>query len=541
LLAKRSHPKAQPKRNGDLRLFDQDGFRINHHLEFLDRIEPWQCPNVEESRMPQNDFEHWSERVTSWTIQVSEKVRWGPDENGSSGTSSHHTSGTLTRRSKGAFSAKLTVQEYEFSKDNTGPVLHVEAKGSETWELALVTTLGTYELRVGDGSQDVPQTVTAVNINQVHKGTTTIPFALFGNVTGDLPKNPEAASYSLRPGKGSEIRGVANWTLTPTVGASPTPKPTPPNNKPPLPPPPPPTSQGPLTITRLKLEQYSGAYPVRPLALCSVGTHAYYGGITPFPGTIRLHGTPGDVLERVELQFIRGGKTLATGSLSQSASARLLRPFPESGVLSINRQKGIPPVLFQIPSKETEALVTKTDSTVKLQVRARTSQGAEAVCVYGSVPILVQVTDVPRFGVRDPIAGGDNWALPSVAQMLSHYQLEVNDCANMHGGPFAPHKGHRDGRNVDLNFTNYVRFDAECARHLVSLLNDPNYGYKVVQCFVEPPGSRRQFAAFWKVIDESILVDGRPASAVIVNLNPHADHFHWKIDPSRKKPKRRAR
>ncbi|WP_156420491.1 MULTISPECIES: hypothetical protein [unclassified Sphingopyxis] len=499
--------------------------------------------------------EHWFDTVESWSITLGEIYRPGADGFGRDIKATHSGSGTLARTEvgdfKGEISCKVTLRaEYDF------PHTITEASGSEDFPVSLsLAGGGRYRLGVGKGYGGVEH-VTRDNLGKKDTIDSTVPFYIVSDVFGELPEKPGPVSAQL-PNEGGG--GAATWTLTPRGGRvprhepaaveptpSPPPKPKKPKPKKPKLPPPPPDPT--LRIDALNFTQFgyiAGVLEVVSMPCVSVGTHPYVNGQTPFRGTIALSGTAGDSVTEVVLE-LRRGTTVVRAQLEEAVRANLIATFPDSGRLEVARlADGRSPRLFVLPSANTEPLVTTEDSDVELRVTARTAGGATAERRFGKLPILVRITGLPRFigSTRDEVEGGDDWARPSVVPILQHYPgLLLNDCANLHGGPFGVpgrgnyHLGHRDGLNVDLLFEGYMRFDRASAARLIGFLNDPEHGHKIVTCYVEPQAPAQ---AFWGLIRGTTLDDGRPASAVIRNVAPHHDHFHWVLNPNRAPPRRR--
>ncbi len=178
--------------------------------------------------------------------------------------------------------------------------------------------------------------------------------------------------------------GTSIWTLTPAGAdqrpAKPRPTPSTPAKRPAKKPDPAPR----LEIT-LALEQFTRGRTAAPMQFCSVGAHPYLDGVTPFLGRVAVRGMPGDSLESLELQILRGGRVRARAQLTAEMQAHFLREFPRSGTLAIGHNNKVPRWLFAMPSAGTASLVTKGDSNVQLRVHARSANGAEATLSCGTI------------------------------------------------------------------------------------------------------------------------------------------------------------
>jgi len=117
--------------------------------------------------------------------------------------------------------------------------------------------------------------------------------------------------------------------------------------------------------------------------------------------------------------------------------------------------------------------------------------------------------------------------------------LDYGDFSNMNGGNFdPPHKSHRDGVDVDVQFPGYPARDAAVAQQLIRHLNHPTLGSRIGTVLVTYNRSGGPVFAgrpvpdpFWLAIKDVTLNDGRMARNVIRPHDDHGGHFHWRIIP----------
>lgn len=274
-----------------------------------------------------------------------------------------------------------------------------------------------------------------------------------------------------------------------------------------------------LAITNLALTDIDDTQ----LNFLSVAPHGYFQGDTRVRGSITLIGNPQDTLQKLELEVIRDGQAIATGTLDTSTGRDLLTPFGQDGRITGS-------LLFNIDSAQfTEDYA---NGTVALKVKAQSGSGETAEKPFNHpLEILVRYTEDNRYGQRDPGRGGDDWVKPSVKSLLEIYgsnygSLEIGDISNMNAGIFPPHGLHHTGNDVDGWYEGYFPRDANTAAIMIQMLNEPE-GSDISLVYVT-------FAAqngdpFWDAIKDVTLDDGRLARNVIVPLENHATHFHWRI------------
>lgn len=280
-----------------------------------------------------------------------------------------------------------------------------------------------------------------------------------------------------------------------------------------------------LAITQLALNDIDNT----ALQFLSVdGNNPYFGGNTRIHGEITIEGDEDDSLNSLELQIVQGGAVVATGNLDNAVQGTLLnQPFGDDETLEINTSQ----LLFNLPNAQAANINVAQDGTVNLRVKATSSNGGEVIQEFGAVTLLGRYTDNNRYGGRDGNVGGDDWALPSVIDIIEHFgnQITLGDFSNMNGGQFAPHQTHRDGTHVDGWFNGYNARNAATAQTMINLLNDPTHGSNIQTVYVT--FQQVNTDAFWNAIQNVVLNDGRMARDVIRPVGGHTTHFHWIINP----------
>lgn len=236
-------------------------------------------------------------------------------------------------------------------------------------------------------------------------------------------------------------------------------------------------------------------------------------------GTITLLGPENDTVEDVELEVVQGGSVVATGTLASSAQSSLLQQFGTDNEIVINSSQH----LFDL---NPGGINSAANGQLSLRVKVRTDSAEEATKDSGNVTILKRYTGTDRYGQRDINEGGDDWAIPGVADFidgLTGYQW--GDFSNMNAGAFAPHSSHRTGVDVDGWFNGYNARDANAANIIVDEINNSNGRINLV--FVTYAANVSD--AFYAAIQNVILNDGRAATSVIRPARGHRTHFHYRI------------
>lgn len=280
-----------------------------------------------------------------------------------------------------------------------------------------------------------------------------------------------------------------------------------------------------LAITQLSLRDIDNAQ----LQFLSVnGNNPYFGGNTRVNGTITLEGDKDDSLNALELQIVQGGAVVATANLANNLQGTLLnQPFGDDGRIEINTSQ----LLFNLPNGQAANINVNQNGTVNLRVRATSANGGEVIRDFGPVQLLGRYIGTNRYGQRDNNVGGDDWARPSVIEVINHFgnQITLGDFSNMNGGTFPPHGTHNDGTSVDGWFNGYNARDAATAQTMINLLNDPTYGSRIQTVGVT--FQQVNTNSFWNAIKNVTLNDGRRARDVIRPWAGHTTHFHWVITP----------
>jgi len=256
------------------------------------------------------------------------------------------------------------------------------------------------------------------------------------------------------------------------------------------------------------------------LQFLSASPHNYFNGQTRVHGTITLEGEQDDSLNSVLLEVVQGGTVVATGNLDQGAQGTLLQPFGDDNQISIDSSQ----LLFNL---DPAGINSTVNGTLSLRVKAQTESGDEVTEEAGTVNILRQIEDVLRYGQRDETEGGDDWVIPSVANLIEGYDgLTWGDFSNMNAGRFAPHASHRNGNDGDGWFNGYNARDAATASTIIDHLNEEN-GDRITFVFVTFVAEEGN--AFYDAISDITLNDGRLATDVIRPVRGHSTHYHWRV------------
>lgn len=312
-------------------------------------------------------------------------------------------------------------------------------------------------------------------------------------------------------------------TLTPTASATATPTapPTPTRTPTAVPSPTPsPTATPdpvPFEISAVALNDIDDT----PLQYLSLAAHPFLDGSIRVHGTISLSGVgqPAEVV----LEVVRDEEVIATGTLTEQASALLLRSFGEVGALSVSFSQP----LFVIAPDQLAALDTTfaEDRELSLRVRASATDGREVVVDAVSVQQLVRYTNDNRYFVGEDEQGGNDWVLPSVRALLERFDgVQLGDISNMHGGSFPPHVTHQQGRDADLWFPGYNELDNIAAQTLLGIIDRPELVERIELIYVTY--SKDSSDSFWTAIEDVVLTDGRFAADVILPEPDHTGHFH---------------
>jgi len=305
---------------------------------------------------------------------------------------------------------------------------------------------------------------------------------------------------------------TASPTAKPTVTPSPTPTPSPiPTATPDL---------NPFFISEVALNDIDDT----PLQYLSLASHPFLDGSVVVHGTISLVGVgqPTDVVLEVMVSDV----VIATGTLTESASAILLQPFDSRATLTIPFSQP----LFDISPDQLALLDTSgaENQELLLRVRASASDGREAGVEVVRVQQLVRYTADNRYFVGEDLQGGNDWVLPSVRTLLEAFEgVQLGDISNMHGGSFPPHVTHQEGRDADLWFPGYNELDAAAAITLLALIDNPGDIERIEVIYV----AYEQIAgnAFWSELEGVVLSDGRSAETVIQPEADHTGHFHLRL------------
>jgi hypothetical protein len=270
-----------------------------------------------------------------------------------------------------------------------------------------------------------------------------------------------------------------------------------------------------LSITALTLNDIDNT----ALAFLSASNHNYFDGDTRVHGTIIVEGDKEDSLQELKLEVLEGGSVIATGTLAPSLEITLYRQFGDTEKIEIQTSQ----LFFKIAGSELAGVAQGTNGIISLRVNAKSAKGEADERDFGNVTKVVQVTNINRYGARDDIQGGDDWAKPQVASFIQGTGLTWGDFSNMNAGRFPPHNAHQRGNSADGWFANYNERNATTAATIIDHLNE--YGRRIQTVYVTfQPGS-----AFALAIANVNLNDGRAANQVIRNVGGHTTHFHWEV------------
>ena len=294
--------------------------------------------------------------------------------------------------------------------------------------------------------------------------------------------------------------------------------------------------EGSLSITQVTLQDRTPT--LAPLSYLSLGDHPYDGGVTRVWGTVEVRGEPDDKIDDLSLS-VRGvvggepGPFVAFGELSDAAPAKLPASFGSDGVIRLTMTGADP--LFELPADVTGFYNPVQEDRLRLDVFAYAASGADAQKAAGSALGLRFYDGTNRFSRApdppDTAVGGDSWAQPSMyaftQAILGHpasSDFMFNDFANMNGGRFPPHAGHRNGYEVDTATPriNDGNRDEVSAQRLLDFLNGP-YGPGVEIIGIT------YSADITAAISGTTLADGRRASAVFRDWEDHTHHFHMNL------------
>lgn len=310
-----------------------------------------------------------------------------------------------------------------------------------------------------------------------------------------------------------QAEATATATASPTFAPSPTPEPSATATQPP---------EVGLAITSLALHDIDG----EPLRYLSIDQHPYFEGDTLIHGTIAITVPPDTSLSTLLVTVLAGEQEIASGGLSHDAANLLLGAPDPDGVLAIEQSQ----LLFVLPSSEMMPPDDAHDRQLTVQVTAVATDGSTASLGYGPVGQLVLYRGENRYEDRDEARGGDDWLLPSVLPVVTHFEdIVIGDISDMNGGPYPPHVGHQDGNEIDAWFPGYNELDRHTALQILEHLNDPEYGSRIELVYVTY--ERVEGDPIWETIRDETLADGRAAIDVIQPYPGHDTHFHWRITP----------
>ena len=290
-------------------------------------------------------------------------------------------------------------------------------------------------------------------------------------------------------------------------------------------------AEGSLSIAQATLQDRTPA--LGALTYLSLGNHPFMNGQTQVWDTVEVRGQPDDRVDDLILTVTGGpGITVAYGRLSDAARAALPSTFGSDGRIRLSMTGRAP--LFEIPASGFFNSVTEERLTFK--VFAYAASGADAERTAGSAFGLRYYDGANRFSrsgdPRDTIVGGDSWAQPSLyaftQAILTHpasSDFMFNDFANMNGGLFPPHSGHRNGYEVDTSTPRINQGgtrDGVTAQRLLDFLNGPyGSGVEVIGVTYTP--------AIASALSGTTLADGRRAGAVVRNWEGHTHHIHLNL------------
>ena len=325
----------------------------------------------------------------------------------------------------------------------------------------------------------------------------------------------QAPTSTVPPTPTATITPTATLTPSPTATASPTPSPTPEPTATPTP------DLPLLYIDEVVLNDIDGT----PLQFLSADEHPHFGGFTLIHGTITIVGE-GEVTDVVLEVIDSATEASFEVGLTPAAREQLLLPLGDEGRLAIAESQ----LLFEIPSASFAPFDKSTDGYVQLRLKVRTADGREAVrgAEYRFIEKLVRYTAENRYFIGEEAQGGNSWVTPDVKALAEQLQgVEYGDFSNMNGGSFPPHVSHQRGVDIDVWFFGYNDLDAEAARFMLDLLNQPGIIERVDLLFAAY--TQTDGDPFWEEIRDVTLLDGRPAGEVFLPDAEHTGHFHLRL------------
>jgi Tol biopolymer transport system component len=313
--------------------------------------------------------------------------------------------------------------------------------------------------------------------------------------------------------------------------------------------------------------------PGQPLQFLSVDEHGFFDadgkpdatpdGNTHIYGTITVRGSPGDALQSLELEIVKGQDVIRAG-LAGAARTALIKPFPSTGVLQIAQRQ----LLFKLSSAQAAQFDTTTNTVLTLRVKATTQRGGTTTKTHSykdpktgqattGVQQLVLYDGANRYGARNENEGGDGWVLPSLEPAAADLG-PVNpgtvwgDFSSMNGGAICPHRTHQKGYDVDGDAVGpnawYDARNAATANNILDMLRHPIYGTRIDKVFVtynrpggtllrcENGNTDSNHSAFYTAIqNETVPAPGggtRSATSVIRPVAQHCVHFHIQFFPT---------
>ncbi len=273
-----------------------------------------------------------------------------------------------------------------------------------------------------------------------------------------------------------------------------------------------------LAITKLNLLDHDRT----SLNYLSAAPHSYFSGHTLVGGDVTIEGAADDDLQSLKLEVIQNGKVVATGNLSPFLPD-LPIAFGNSGKVEFSAFE-----TFEIPTSQLANISGVSDGTLSLRVKATSGDGEEVSRDFGAVNLLVRYTNNNRYGGRDEIRGGDDWARPSLKTLAEGYSgMLWGDFSNMNAGDFEPdHGSHQKGVDADGWFDGYNARNAATAQKIIQQLNSP-LGSNILMVGVT--FEQISTSTFWNAIKDINLADGRKAKNVIFPWKKHEGHFHWRM------------
>lgn len=261
------------------------------------------------------------------------------------------------------------------------------------------------------------------------------------------------------------------------------------------------------------------------LQYLSAADHPYFNAATRVHATLKLTGPAAAKLSLLELHVLQGGVVKAKGRIAAALTPNLYRTFGASGIELSGAQ-----LAFEIPAKELAAVNSTYDGPLALKLVAKADDGSSAEKNMGQVRLLVRWTGTERYGGRDAHRGGDDWLTAAARDVCDSVNASWGDFSNMNAGSFAPdHRSHTSGLDADGWYPGYSARDAAAAAKMLALLNMPGVSGQVKRVYVSHVP--RSGSAFYDAYKDATLIDGRKASAVILNYPGHGTHFHWSLFP----------